>query len=325
MQTKPDPKTLTEFFHSVFPAILFVIIFSSCHFSAQEKDTANRREKTDFDRFGKYWYQGKAEISTYDLEQYRYGEKRRAEAALIFVTEDFSRKKQVKLDNPQANQTDAQKVLKFNLTKKFVTGVYPYSLMLSVFTPVYEAEPAVKVSASCQEWCGQTYTQLNYRNGRYKAVLMSHFESDADQEINLNARTEDELWNLIRISPELLPTGKVNLIPSLLDQRFTHLPLKAYNAEIELSAASATFGDFPSENLKVLEVKYSDYPRELRVYFSDRFPYQIAGWEEIHRTQDGKTEVSRATRKALKMLDYWNRHNSASENLRQELQIRNVE
>ena len=51
----------------------------------------------NFDAFGSYWYQGKAEINTYALAQFRYGEKREAEAVLIFVTEDFSREKQVKL------------------------------------------------------------------------------------------------------------------------------------------------------------------------------------------------------------------------------------
>lgn len=67
---------------------------------------------------------------------------------MIFVTEDLSKQKHVKLDDPQANEQDAQKVLKLNLTKKFVTGIYPYPMMLSVFTPVYDSIPATKVTAS---------------------------------------------------------------------------------------------------------------------------------------------------------------------------------
>ena len=50
----------------------------------------------NFDAFGSYWYQGKAEINTYALEQFRYGEKREAEAVIIFVTKDISREKQEK-------------------------------------------------------------------------------------------------------------------------------------------------------------------------------------------------------------------------------------
>ena len=49
-----------------------------------------------------YWYQGKAELSTYDVEQERYGEMRKAEQVNIFVTEDFSKSKQVKLDDAAA-------------------------------------------------------------------------------------------------------------------------------------------------------------------------------------------------------------------------------
>ena len=41
-------------------------------------------------KFGDYWYQGKAELASYDLNQSRYGEIRNGHAVLIFLTEDFS-------------------------------------------------------------------------------------------------------------------------------------------------------------------------------------------------------------------------------------------
>ncbi|MDP7238046.1 MAG: hypothetical protein QGI34_15090, partial [Candidatus Latescibacteria bacterium] len=40
--------------------------------------------------FGDYWYQGKAEITSYTLKQARYGEIHDGHVVLIFVTEDFS-------------------------------------------------------------------------------------------------------------------------------------------------------------------------------------------------------------------------------------------
>ena len=86
--------------------------------------------------FGDYWYQGKAELTSYDLEQARYGEIHPGHAVLIFVTEDFSRSKHVKLDRPQSAGDDAVKVLKLNFMKKFNTGIYPYSMMSSMFTPI---------------------------------------------------------------------------------------------------------------------------------------------------------------------------------------------
>jgi len=71
--------------------------------------------KNDSNDFSKYWYQGKAEITSYELEQARYGEIHKGSAVLVFVTEDFSKNKQVKLDNPSANPKDAIPVLKLNL------------------------------------------------------------------------------------------------------------------------------------------------------------------------------------------------------------------
>ena len=50
--------------------------------------------------FVQYWYGGKAELNSYDLKQSRYGQIRNGEAVMVFVTEDFSKSKQVKLDYP---------------------------------------------------------------------------------------------------------------------------------------------------------------------------------------------------------------------------------
>jgi alkaline phosphatase len=47
-------------------------------------------------------------------------------------------------------------VLKLNMTREFVTGVYPYNTMLSVFTPVEVEARSPKLTASVTEWCGQT-------------------------------------------------------------------------------------------------------------------------------------------------------------------------
>ncbi|AKD05145.1 hypothetical protein POKO110462_14305 [Pontibacter korlensis] len=276
----------------------------------------------DYDAFGDYWYQGKAELNSYALEQYRYGEKRDGEAVLIFVTEDFSKEKQVKLDDPQANERDAQKVLKLNLTKKFVTGIYPYSMMLSVFTPVYESIPSVKVTASVQEWCGQTYTQLNRQNGKYNVRLFSYFENESDQNLTIDAIPEDNLWTLLRLNPNQVPTGEVRLIPGLLDQRLTHEQLEAEDANISISEAENTMADFNASGLKVLTVKYKSYPRTLRIFYTAAFPYEVAGWEEVRELKNGQQEVSRATRKAKMITDYWTKNRTEFEPLRNELQLK---
>ncbi len=75
-------------------------------------------------------------MSTYDFLQNRYGEERTGEAILVFVTEDFSASKQVKLDNSAEAGKDKVPIMKLNHIRRFVTGIYDYSMTLSVFTPV---------------------------------------------------------------------------------------------------------------------------------------------------------------------------------------------
>jgi hypothetical protein len=66
------------------------------------------------DEFADYWYSGEGEISSYTLDIFRYGEKRRGTAVNVFVTEDFSAADQVKLDDPSAAGDDRVSVLKLN-------------------------------------------------------------------------------------------------------------------------------------------------------------------------------------------------------------------
>ena len=103
--------------------------------------------------FKAYWYSGEAEITSYALKQPRYGQIRKGHAVLIYVTEPFSAQKQVKADNPDASNIP---VLKLNSTKKYLTGIYPYSLMSSTFYPVHDNGHALKVSFSWSRvvWTG---------------------------------------------------------------------------------------------------------------------------------------------------------------------------
>lgn len=265
------------------------------------------REGVEEEQFAKYWYQGKAEINVFDLEQIRYGEARAGKAVMIFVTEDFSKRKQVKLDNPGGGQ----KVLKLNMTSDFVTGIYPYHTMLSVFTPVYEDTWAPKVTASVTEWCGQTFSQLNLKSGKYNAQLFSYFESEGDREIQVQAMAEDELFNLIRLNPDLVPTERIKLIPSLISQRLAHLPMQAENATISRRDEDS--------NQSEIEVAYSDINRKLIIRFQKFFPYEILSFEEIWTRENGQEEITKAVRTHVKMSDYWNQNKTSFEPLRKEL------
>lgn len=287
---------------------LYTLLFFSCLLISC--GTASR-ENVDMDAFGKYWYQGQAELNVFDLKQYRYGQPREGKAVMIFVTEDFSKSKQVKLDDPQNAGADARKVLKLNMTRDFVTGVYPYHTMLSVFTPVNEDLPAYKLTQTMIEWCGQAFIQMNWKNAAYHANLFSYFESEGDQNLKIDAHTEDEIFNLIRLNPDLVITGDRRLIPSLTYQRFSHIELKAYRAKIELEELGNQTNQFV--------VEYPELGRTLKVQFKESFPFEIVSWEEIQVKENGQLESTTATRRNHQKLDYWTKNGLIHESIRKEL------
>src|SRR6185436_8136591 len=104
---------------------IFILLITCCETTPSHND--DKPGVYDSDQFKSYWYGGKAELNSYKLQQSRYGEIREGKAMLIFVTEDFSRNLQVKLDEP-GDVADKISVLKMNFTKNFITGVYPYSM-----------------------------------------------------------------------------------------------------------------------------------------------------------------------------------------------------
>lgn len=298
-----NPKSQTLIFQFLFLLLSFSIFLFSC--------SSSGREGVEEEKFSKYWYQGKAEINVFDLQQSRYGQVRPGKAVMIFVTEDFSKAKQVKLDNPKDRPSDAQKVLKLNMTREFVTGVYPYHTMLSVFTPVYEEVWSPKLTASVTEWCGQSFTQLNFKSGKYNAKQFSYFETEGDAETKLDAPAEEEIFNLIRLNPDLVPMGNLRLVPSLIFQRFAHIPLKAESATV----SKRDIGSNQSE----IEVAYSEIGRKLIVRYQMFFPYEIIAFQEVWTKADGKQEITTATRTNMQMLDYWNQNEKAFEPLRKDL------
>lgn len=284
-----------------------VILSSLVLFSCQ----SSGREGVEEEQFANYWYQGKAEINVFNLQQSRYGEVREGQAVMIFVTEDFSKKKQVKLDNPQETPNDAQKVMKLNMTREFVTGVYPYHTMLSVFTPVYEDLSSPKITSSVTEWCGQSFSQLNFKNGNYSYQLFSYFESEGDQSGKLAGLPEEEIFNLIRLNPELVPMGNSKLIPSLIFQRFSHIPMESHMATISKKELGA--------NQSEIMVIYEEIGRKISIKYENFFPFEILGFTETWTKSNGQSEITTATRTSMQMMDYWNKNERVFEPLRKDL------
>ncbi|MEN8800157.1 MAG: septum formation inhibitor Maf [Flavobacteriaceae bacterium] len=248
------------------------------------------------EEFKKYWYAGDAEITSYTLEQARYGELREGHAVLVFVTEPFLPGKQVKADGNDASNIP---VLKLNSTKKYLTGIYPYSIMSSTFYPVHNDQHAIKVSNSIQEWCGHVYSQINNRE-QFEFTSHSYFEGEADKDEILNKNVlENEIWNQLRVAPESLPIGNLELIPSLEFIRTAHIPLKAYKAKASLSETS---------DLSTYTLEYQDFNRILSITYSTAFPHTIEKWTETFKSGFGPNArelVSKAKIKKRIKTPYW--------------------
>ncbi|WP_431136911.1 septum formation inhibitor Maf [Psychroserpens mesophilus] len=284
---------------------------------AMQLDTTLETEKTNIntkdtfspsEAFKSYWYSGKAEITSYKLEQARYGELRDGTAVLIYVTEDFLPEEQVKADTYSEKNIS---VLKLNATKNFNTGMYPYSIMQSTFYPLDHTKHALKVTCSVQEWCGQVYTQLNNRN-QFEITSHSYFESEGDQDFKIDQTIlENELWSQLRIDPTSLPTGNIEIIPSFEFIRLKHIELKAYEAKAELTKGS-------------YQITYPQLNRTLIINFNPNFPFNISSWEDTYKDgygENAKILTTKATRLETINSAYWSKNSNADEDLRESLKL----
>ncbi len=315
-------KKYVPFKTTFFGLIALTVFMASCEEKAKEpkaKEVALNMEPAPAletpkralsEAFKKYWYAGNAEITSYELTQARYGQLREGKAVLVYVTEPFLAGKQVKADGHNADNIP---VLKLNSTKNYLTGIYPYSIMGSSFYPVADNRHAVKVSTSVQEWCGHVYAQLNNRD-KFEITSHSYFESEADQQLQLEkAVLENELWNKIRISPNHLPVGEVQIIPSLEYIRLRHAEIKAYKA----TATINTDGDMRSYTLV-----YPELERTLTINFTTAFPHTIESWSETGKSGFGpnaKAMTSTATKIKRIKSAYWGQNGNDDIYLRDSL------
>ena len=262
--------------------------------------------------FKRYWFSGQAEVTSYHLQQERYGEIREGTAVTIFVTEDFLPEVQVK--SSSSNKTNVS-VMKFNTLKNYNTGIYPYSIMSSTFSPINTTGHPLKISNSVQEWCGQVYMQLNNRKD-FEIQSHSYFEGEADRRLNLaKTNLEDELWNLVRLNPEELPTGDISIIPSFEYIRFNHIEIRAHNAYANLKQG---------DSITIYTLNYPDLQRQLKLFFRNRFPYEIEKWEEVNASKQNDTLRLLTTGTKIKRMktDYWNKNQNEFAPLRDSLGLK---
>ena len=293
-----------------------LVHFQSCgQVEGETKFLSSRSEQ-----FSDYWHQGLAELNHYHLEQVRYGEVHEGDAVLIFVTEDFLPDNQVKDEglNPKNHSVP---VLKLNFTRKFNTGIYPYSLMTSVFHPLSNLDDRpLKITTSVQEWCGHTYMQLNNKNNKYFVTLNSYFEKEGDRRFEIDyAMLEDDIWLKIRLNPEMLPEGNIRMIPGMQYARLLH---QSYTVQdVHAEKKQINYPELSPEPLIEYRLQYKEISRTLSIIFMQKFPHEILYWEErinpLKINGRGNTSMlTRATRSKSMLLDYWHKNALADSSYR---------
>jgi hypothetical protein len=289
----------------------FIVAFTACSSSSTKDDS--EKKKTEMSQEAKdYWFSKEgAEITSYKLTQARYGELREGEAVTVFVSEPFAPSKNTKADN---NNADNVPVLKLNFTKRFNTGIYPYSLMNSTFFPFENYDYSLKISTTVVEWCGHVYMELRNKK-KFEIENHSYFEGENfDAELPKNL-LEDDLWSKIRLNPSAIITGKQKMIPSFFYMRLMHKEAKAYDCEITMD----------KRKTNLVSINYPTLNRKLSIEFETEFPFKIISWTEKYPDGFGSNakflETTGTLIKSIRSR-YWEKHDNSDNNLREELGLK---
>ncbi len=252
--------------------------------------------------FWDHWGDGRAELSGYSIRLERYGAERQGTVVLVYVTEDLNRTTLVKNDRGSLAAPDKLPVLKLNAMLNFRTGIYPYSVMTSVFASIDASGGAerfapVKLTFTAQEWCGQVFRSVKPESGHFTEKLHSYFEveGDATRQVDVDATTlyEDALWIQLRELDGPFAGGgdwQGLLVPSLWRVRQSHEPLAPVEARI--TRDHTTVDGVPVARFVVAA---PDFERVFDV--EEAPPRRILAW----RTSGGE----KATLLGTKRFKYW--------------------
>lgn len=263
--------------------------------------------------FNARWSDGRAEMSGYRATVSRYGELRPAEVVLVYVTEPMSRRTWIKDDDAPA--ADRVNVLKLNASLRFQTGVYPYSVLTSVFAPVDRWRPQafspVKITLSVQEWCGHVFHGVWPGDDRLVSQIFSYFASEGEAREELptpaGALYEDALLIQLRELDGPFANGadwRGSLLPSLWATRRAHHPLRPVDATITRARA-----DLDGAPVSRFTLAYGGATRTFDVEVAE--PHRVLAW---HGSDGEDARLLRTER-----LAYWRLNHNGDERHREEL------
>lgn len=298
--------------------LISLFAFGFCMIPTADNELASTLVEDSRKEFNAYWYAGKAEITSYNLEQARYGEIHPGKSVMVFVTEDFLVNEQVKKE--RVSDKEYTSVLKLNKLDKFNTGIYDYSIMLSSFTPVdrFQYPFSLKTAFSSQDWCGQSFMQVNRRGQGYQALVRSYFESEGDKNVILDdSFLEDEVWTVARLDPMALPQGEFSIIPSSQQFRLRHQVV-----DTEQVTAKMTLQVMDDSSEQYVYTMDFESGRQLKLFIQTVFPYRIYGWEEKVKSgfgQNAQWLTTNATMDKSIKSSYWGQNSLEDAKLRESL------
>lgn len=266
--------------------------------------------------FWSHWGDGKAELSGYTITTPRYGSLRKGELVLIYVTEDIDQRTRIKDDRGKTPQNRRVPVLKLNSSLKFLTGIYPYSVMTSVFAPIRplvarERFAPVKISFSAQEWCGHVFGIWHSDAKQLVQTLLSYFSSEGETRTTLTTAPgtlyEDALLIQLRELDGPFNGGKSwegMLVRHAWSFRRRHVPVSAVAATI--TRREIRHGGKPATEFRLAAGSYT------RTFIVERdTPRRILSWT----TSEGERAVLRKSAR----LPYWKLNHPGEERYRKQI------
>lgn len=269
--------------------------------TAPKESSWPRVKRGSSQAFNERWFDGTAEMSGYRVTTSRYGAPRLAEVVLIYVTEPLHRETLIKDD--RARDSERLHVLKLNMSLRFQTGIYPYSVFTSTFSPVkdygLERFSPAKITLTSQEWCGHVFHGVWPSPGRMREELISYFAEEGEvmrtRRIPDGVLFEDALLVQLRELDGPFHDGKPfrgQVMPSLWNTRKAHQPFEPRTCTIERAVKKSTEA---LEAHTLFTLSCDDYTRAYRIEQAQ--PHRVLGWD----ASDGET----ATLLKTANLKYW--------------------
>ena len=220
--------------------------------------------------FQKYWKMQDVETTTFILKQ---DSLIIGNATLSYRLKDFGK------DQPNGIIHS----LSLNFTQKISQKNYNYSDNLTVLIPLNSLlyPHAMSIVSSSQSNDGTDYLSFQPEPKSYLFVGRNSIEPEKEiHKSTEKGNLEDEVWAKIRMKPDALPQGEIEMIPSLGYWNKIHKSPSAQEVKAGLKGLEG------NPKFKIYSLDYPELKRKLEIIFETNFPYQVV---EFRETIEGKT------------------------------------